>query len=201
MINDDRTTNIDDLLIPQPADSGAKSAAAKPAASKDKPMGIHVGGIAINDGSANFADFSLTPNFATAVQELNGAIGTIDSRQAKPASVDVKGKVDRYAPVTIKGAVNPFDPMASLDIATSFKRVELTTLTPYSGKFAGYRIRKGRLNLDLHYLITKGQLKAENKLVVEQLQLGEKVDSPDNLVKVDSRRSHLHARRYVEGSG
>lgn len=179
MINDDRTTNVDDLLIPQPPDSGAKTAAAKPAAGKDKPMGIHIGGIAINDGSANFADFSLTPNFATAVQELNGAIGTIDSRQAKPATVDVKGKVDRYAPVTIKGAVNPFDPMASLDIATSFKRVELTTLTPYSGKFAGYRIRKGRLNLDLHYLITKGQLKAENKVVVEQLQLGEKVDSPD----------------------
>ena len=49
----------------------------------------------------------------------------------------------------------------------------------YSGKFAGYRIRKGRLNLDLHYLITKGQLKAENKVVVEQLELGEKVDSPD----------------------
>ncbi|MGE1092227.1 DUF748 domain-containing protein [Pseudomonas zeae] len=178
MINDDRTTNIDDLLIPQPADSGTKSAAAKPA-SNEKPLGIHIGGIAINDGSANFADFSLTPNFATAVQQLNGQIGTIDSRQAKPASVDIKGKVDRYAPVTIKGAVNPFDPMASLDIATSFKRVELTTLTPYSGKFAGYRIRKGRLNLDLHYLITKGQLKAENKVVVEQLQLGEKVDSPD----------------------
>ena len=178
MINDDRTTNVDDLLIPQPADSGGKTAAAKPA-SKDKPLGIHIGGIAINDGSANFADFSLTPNFATAVQQLNGQIGTIVSRQAKPATVDVKGKVDRYAPVTIKGAVNPFDPMASLDIATSFKRVELTTLTPYSGKFAGYRIRKGRLNLDLHYLITKGQLKAENKVVVEQLQLGEKVDSPD----------------------
>ncbi|TPG74892.1 DUF748 domain-containing protein [Pseudomonas arsenicoxydans] len=178
MINDDRTTNIDDLLIPQPPDSGAKTPAAKPASS-GKPLGIHIGGIAINDGSANFADFSLTPNFATAIQQLNGQIGTIDSRQAKPASVDIKGKVDRYAPVTIKGAVNPFDPMASLDIATSFKRVELTTLTPYSGKFAGYRIRKGRLNLDVHYLITKGQLKAENKVVIEQLQLGEKVDSPD----------------------
>ncbi len=178
MINDDRTTNVDDLLIPQPADSGAKSAP-KPAASKDKPLGIRIGQIAINDGSANFADFSLTPNFATAIQQLNGQIGTIDSRQAKPASVDIKGKVDRYAPVTIKGSVNPFDPMAALDIATSFKRVELTTLTPYSGKFAGFRIRKGRLNLDLHYVITKGQLKAENKVVVEQLQLGEKVDSAD----------------------
>ncbi|SFQ66790.1 protein of unknown function [Pseudomonas sp. NFPP07] len=177
MINDDRTTNIDDLLIPQPADSAPKGAA-KPAA-KEKPLGIHIGQIAINDGSANFADFSLTPNFATAVQQLNGQIGTIDSRQAKPANVDIKGKVDRYAPVTIKGSVNPFDPMAALDIATSFKRVELTNLTPYSGKFAGYRIRKGRLNLDLHYVITNGQLKAENKVVVEQLELGEKVDSPD----------------------
>ena len=178
MINDDRTTNVDDLLIPQPANSGAKPAA-KAAASNEKPLGIHIGQIAINDGSANFADFSLTPNFATAIQQLNGQIGTIDSRQAKPASVDIKGKVDRYAPVTIKGSVNPFDPMAALDIATSFKRVELTTLTPYSGKFAGFRIRKGRLNLDLHYVIIKGQLKAENKVVVEQLQLGEKVDSAD----------------------
>ena len=173
MINDDRTTNVDDLLIPQPADKSAKPA------SKEKPLGIRIGQIAINDGSANFADFSLTPNFATAIQQLNGQIGTIDSRQAKPATVDIKGKVDRYAPVTIKGSVNPFDPMAALDIATSFKRVELTTLTPYSGKFAGFRIRKGRLNLDLHYVITKGQLKAENKVVVEQLQLGEKVDSAD----------------------
>lgn len=179
IINEDRTTNINDLLIPQPAGAPATSQAKPAAASNDKPLGIHIGQIDINDGSANFADLSLTPNFATAIQQLNGQIGTIDNRKPVPAKVDVKGKVDRYAPVTIKGALNPFNPLASLDIATSFKRVELTTLTPYSGKFAGFRIRKGRLNLDLHYLITNGQLKAENKVVVEQLQLGEKVDSPD----------------------
>ncbi|WP_409289741.1 DUF748 domain-containing protein [Pseudomonas sp. KCJK8927] len=179
IINEDRTTNIDDLLIPQPANAPA-SAKAKPAGGgSDKPLGIRIGQIDINDGSANFADLTLTPNFATAIQQLNGQIGTIDNRRPSPAKVDIKGKVDRYAPVTIKGALNPFNPLASLDIATSFKRVELTTLTPYSGKFAGFRIRKGRLNLDLHYLITNGQLKAENKVVVEQLQLGEKVDSPD----------------------
>lgn len=179
IINEDRTTSVDDLLIPQPADAPA-SKPAKPAnAAASKPLGIHIGQIDINDGSANFADLTLTPNFATAIQQLNGQIGTIDNRKPAPAKVDVKGKVDRYAPVTIKGALNPFNPLASLDIATSFKRVELTTLTPYSGKFAGFRIRKGRLNLDLHYLITNGQLKAENKVVVEQLQLGEKVDSPD----------------------
>ncbi|MEE4814597.1 DUF748 domain-containing protein [Pseudomonas alliivorans] len=184
MINDDRTTNVDDLLIPQPEDgkpTATSNANAKntPKAPKENPLGIYVGEVNIKDGSANFADLTLTPNFSTAVQQLNGRIGTIDNRQSKPAPVNIEGKVDRYAPVTIKGSLNPFDPMASLDIATSFKRVELTTLTPYSGKFAGFRIRKGRLNLDLHYLITNGQLKAQNKVLVEQLQLGEKVDSPD----------------------
>ncbi|MEE5125953.1 DUF748 domain-containing protein [Pseudomonas alliivorans] len=184
MINDDRTTNVDDLLIPQPEDgkpTATSNADAKntPKAPKENPLSIYVGEVNIKDGSANFADLTLTPNFSTAVQQLNGRIGTIDNRQSKPAPVNIEGKVDRYAPVTIKGSLNPFDPMASLDIATSFKRVELTTLTPYSGKFAGFRIRKGRLNLDLHYLITNGQLKAQNKVLVEQLQLGEKVDSPD----------------------
>ncbi|MCI0911722.1 DUF748 domain-containing protein [Pseudomonas putida] len=179
IINEDRTTNVDDLLIPQPADAPAPNEAKPASPAGSKPLGIRIGQISINDGSANFADLTLTPNFATAVQQMNGQIGTIDNRKPAPAKVDIKGKVDRYAPVTIKGALNPFNPLASLDIATSFKRVELTTLTPYSGKFAGFRIRKGRLNLDLHYLITNGQLKAENKVVVEQLQLGEKVDSPD----------------------
>ena len=172
VINEDLTTNVSDLVIPQPADPKAKAEAA------GNPLGIRIGQIDIKDGSANFADFSLRPNFATAIQQLNGKIGTINSRAPKPASINIAGKVDRYAPVSIKGSLNPFDPLESLDIATSFKRVELTTLTPYSGKFAGYRIRKGRLNLDLHYRINRGKLNAENSVVVEQLQLGESVDSP-----------------------
>ncbi len=176
IINEDRGTNVSDLLIPQPA-APASPAAAKSAAGK--PLGIVIGGITLKDGSANFADLSLRPDFATAIQQLNGQIGRIDSRQPKPAKVAIQGKVDRYAPATINGSLNPFDPLASLDMAVSFKQVELTTLTPYSGKFAGYRIRKGRLNIDLHYQIKQGQLTAENKVLLEQLELGEQVDSPD----------------------
>ncbi len=176
IINPDLTTNINDLLVDrsEPADGSAQ---VQPSASE--PLAIRIGGIAIANGSANFADFSLRPPFVTAVQSLNGRIGTLDNRAQKAASVDIAGKVDQYAPVSIKGSLTPFDPLQSLDIATSFRQVELTTLTPYSGKFAGYRIRKGRLNLDLHYRIQQGQLNAQNKVVLEQLQLGEKVDSPD----------------------
>lgn len=170
MINEDHSTNISELIVPQPASSKDDSG---------KALAVRIGGIAINGGSANFADFSLTPNFATAIQQLDGQIGTLDNQRPLAASVDISGKVDRYAPVSIQGQLTPFDPLNSLDIATHFRNVELTTITPYSGKFAGYRIRKGRLNLDLHYRIEQGQLNAENKVLVENLQLGEKVDSPD----------------------
>ncbi|MFK3943365.1 DUF748 domain-containing protein [Pseudomonas monteilii] len=180
MINEDRSTNIDDLLIETPSEK-AQRQQARTSAPSEPALGIHIGRTLIKDGAANFADFTLTPFFATAVQQLHGTIGTIDNRRAEPARIDIEGKVDRYAPVAINGKLNPFDPMASLDIAAGFRRVELTTLTPYAGKFAGYRIRKGRLNLDLHYVITQGRLVAENEVVVEQLQLGERVDSPDAL--------------------
>ncbi len=173
VINENLTTNVSELVVPQPATPNEDKADA------GKPLAIRIGGVTINDGSANFADFSLTPNFATAIQQMNGRIGVLDNQKPQAASVDIQGKVDRYAPMSIKGKLTPFDPLNSLDIATRFKNVELTTITPYSGKFAGYRIRKGRLNLDLHYRIEKGQLNAENKVLVENLQLGERVDSPD----------------------
>ncbi|PRB80282.1 hypothetical protein CQ007_13965 [Pseudomonas sp. MYb185] len=172
IINRDMSTNFSDLLVSQPAGEASDS-------DSSEPMAIRIGGVSITNGSANFADFSLRPNFATGIEQLNGHVGTLDNQSPRAAAVDLSGKVDRYAPVTIKGSLTPFDPLNSLDIATSFQNVELTTLTPYSGKFAGYRIRKGRLNLDLHYQIDQGQLKADNRLVLEDLQLGERVDSPD----------------------
>ena len=170
IINEDLSTNVKELLIPQPPAPAPQQ--------PGKPLHLLIGGVEIKDGSANFADFSLTPDFATAIQQLNGRIGTLDNQSNESASVDIRGKVDRYAPVSVKGRLTPFSPLEQLDIATRFQRVELTTLTPYAGKFAGYKIRKGRLNLDLHYRINKGQLDADNRVLLEDLQLGERVDSP-----------------------
>lgn len=173
IINSDLSTNIDALRVPRPAEPEAISS--------EPPVGLRIGGIRINDGSANFADFSLRPNFATAIEQINGQIGTLDNQRNIAARVDLKGRVDRYAPVSIEGSLTPFSPLESLDIRTRFQQLELTTLTPYSGKFAGYRIRKGRLNLDLHYRIEQGRLNAENTVLLEDLQLGEQVDSDDAL--------------------
>ncbi|MDN3237816.1 DUF748 domain-containing protein [Pseudomonas sp. WAC2] len=170
IINEDLTTNFRQLLIPQPKDE---------APDDTTPLTLHIGGIHVVNGSANFADYSLTPSFITAIQELNGQIGTLDTKASDPAEISLTGKVDRFAPVNIKGRLNPLDPLNKLNVTAAFRHVELTTLTPYSGKFAGYAIRKGRLDLDLNYRIDNSKLDAQNHLVLDQLELGERIDSPD----------------------
>lgn len=170
VIDENLQSNFSKILVPQPA---------SPDSGNSAPFNFRIGEIQIEQGSAHFADFSLQPHFATAIHKLDGRIGTLASGSQAPTPVDLRGAVDNYAPVSINGQLTPFDPMQQLDITTEFKNVELTALTPYSGKFAGYRIQKGRLNLALHYQINQGQLNASNSVVLEQLQLGEKVDSAD----------------------
>ena len=91
-INPDLTTNINDLLIEQPPGSAGDRPAEESKTSE--PLAIRIEGISINDGSANFADLSLRPPFITAVQELKGAIGTLDNQRQTAASVDIQGKVE-----------------------------------------------------------------------------------------------------------
>ncbi len=57
----------------------------------------------------------------------------------------------------------------------------MPTFSPYSGKYIGYAIEKGKLSVDIHYHVEKGELTAENNVFLDQLTLGEKVESPDAL--------------------
>ncbi len=140
---------------------------------------ITIGKVTIKDGSANFADRSLMLNFATGIHELNGVISGLSSKKDGRASVLIEGQVDNYAPVKIEGEINPLSSEAYTDIAVLFDSISLTTFTPYAGHFAGYKIEKGKMSLDLHYKLDNRRLKAENKILLEQLTLGKRVESPN----------------------
>ncbi len=148
-------------------------------ASSAPGMAVAVGAVRIEDGSANYADFWIQPHFAVGIQGLNGSISGVSSDPHSRAKVDLQGKVDRYAPVHIWGEVNPLAATTYSDIKMSFKGVELTSVTPYSGHFAGYKIEKGKLSVDIGYKIENRQLTAEHRFVIDQLELGDRVESPD----------------------
>ncbi|GAB1044793.1 MAG: DUF748 domain-containing protein [Shewanella algae] len=195
MITEDQRTNIGELIRAEPpGDNSAAQSQTKQSqaeapqqtaakekintkASADKALKLDIGSIAINNGSAYFADNSLTPNFASGIEALEGKISQLSSTPGTKASVDIKGKIDKYAPVTLRGEVNPLLEKPYLDLDLVFKSVELTSVNPYSGTYAGYYIDKGQLSLALNYQLEDNQLKGDNHLVIDQLKLGKPSDS------------------------
>jgi uncharacterized protein involved in outer membrane biogenesis len=151
----------------------------RPKATQRAALPIEIALVRIEKGRMDFSDLSIEPHFVAGIQELNGTIKGLSGRQDARAAVDLAGQVDRYAPVKIDGQVNYFAATSFTDVKMSFKNMELTTFSPYSGKFAGYRINKGKLNVDLNYKIDDQKLDANHRVVINQLGLGEKVDSAD----------------------
>ncbi len=135
--------------------------------------------VTLTGGSALFADYSITPSFATGIVDLDGTISGLSSQPNSRAKVQLAGKVDRYAPVDITGEVNLFAAAKYSDIALNFRNMELTTFNPYSGKFAGYNISKGKLSTELRYKIEDRKLDAQHHIVVDNLEFGDKTDSKD----------------------
>lgn len=178
VINKDRTTNIGDLVVDQSKTAKQNSAkTSSTAAGDNKPFALKVRNISFIDGSAFFADNSLTPNFASGIEQLHGSIGHVSSIPGTKASVDISGSIDRYAPVKVKGEINPLLEKPYLDLDVLFKSIELTTVNPYSGTYAGHYIDKGQLTLALNYKLENNQLQGSNHVVVDQLKLGKASDS------------------------
>jgi len=155
----------------------ATSAAAAPTAAPAMPMSIKR--IVLKSGQANFADLSVMPNFATGIQNLEGTVLGLSSKTNSRAKVDIRGSVDAFAPVSISGEVNVLSAALYTDLAMSFKNIELSTFNPYSGKFAGYNISKGKLTTDLHYKVDGRKLDAQHHIIVDQLEFGDKTESKD----------------------
>jgi hypothetical protein len=55
--------------------------------------------------------------------------------------------------------------------------MELTTFNPYSGKYAGYSISKGKLTTELHYKVENRKLDAQHHIVLDQLEFGAATES------------------------
>jgi hypothetical protein len=114
---------------------------------------------------------------AEVIGDLNGHISGLSSSEQGEATVELKGSLDGYAPVVLAGTLRPFAEKPFIDLGLSFDGVDLVRLTPYSGTYAGYAIDRGILNLDLHYALDDNRLNGENSVVIQQLKLGEKIDS------------------------
>lgn len=143
-----------------------------------RAMEITIGRVILADAAANFADFSLPLPFETKIVELNGSLSTISSSSSEPSEVSLEGRVDEYGSVTVSGTVTPLVPALNTDLEVEFRNVEVPKFSAYTIPFAGREIASGRLDLDLGYKVADGALMGRNKIVLRELELGEKVPHP-----------------------
>lgn len=186
VIAQDSSLNVNKVLRIEPEVEAREGEPAPPEKKKsDKPavrepaFPMRIRTVQLIDGSANFADYSIEPSFATGILELNGRVTGLSSDPSSRAEVKLDGKVDKYAPVDITGEVNLFSAALYTDVAMNFRNMELTTFNPYSGKFAGYNISKGKLSTELRYKVEDRKLDAAHHIVLDNLEFGDKTDSKD----------------------
>ncbi|HEY4146541.1 DUF748 domain-containing protein [Pinirhizobacter sp.] len=168
---------------PAPAASTAQVAQAAPASASSAPAGpppeIQIGQLTVSRGQLNYTDNFIKPNYTANITQLKGKVGAFGTAAGNPpAELNLDGQLDANAPVDIAGSINPLAPVAFLDIKAKADGVELTHLSPYSGKYAGYPITKGRLNVDVHYLLDQGKLTADNHIFIDQLTFGDRIEGP-----------------------
>ncbi|MFM4711970.1 DUF748 domain-containing protein [Aeromonas veronii] len=173
-INEDGTTNLQQLLLPQPAATNSPHATA---GSKAPDFRFTIDQLRTEQGNLRFADRSLSQDFVADIASLGGQSRHISNIPGQRSDLAFNGKVDRYAPVTIRGGTNLLVANPILDIAVAFHNLELTTFTPYSGTYAGYAIDKGQLSMKLHYKLEGNRLEGDNDITIKKLQLGEKIKS------------------------
>lgn len=181
IINPDKSLNFKRVLRrpAEPAPTPELTQKTASTTSSTETFPINIDAIRVSDAKLAFADLSLTPQFGTNIHSLNGVINGLSTQAGKVAQMELDGKVDEYGSAHISGSLQPFNATEYTDIKLAFVNIDMNRLTPYSGKFAGRRIDAGKLSVDLEYKIKQQQLVGTNKFVINQLKLGEKVESTD----------------------
>jgi len=142
-----------------------------------KPLQVTLRRLRVENGTLDFTDRSLDTPFAVTIRELSGALTGLSTARADPARVQLQGRVAKYGSAHIRGTVNLQEPKALADVTATFRNLDLAEFTPYTAKFAGYRIASGRLSAALRYRVRNGGLAGSNQLTIEKMQLGERVES------------------------
>jgi uncharacterized protein involved in outer membrane biogenesis len=181
VVQPDGSTNVARALRLEPGKEGKPApvtASALPATPASAPD-ITLAKVGITGGRLSFIDRSVQPNAALVLSDLEGSYLGLSSRPEAASKVDFKGKAGGLAPITITGHAMPLRHDLDTDVALKILGADLTDFTPYTGKYLGYTVQKGKLDVDARLRIDHRNLTSENAVKLDQFYLGDKVQSPD----------------------
>jgi len=183
-INPDGTLNVQQVVeaekpaTPSPPAQPAQQAQASATTGKEA-QDINIEKITLQGGRVDFSDYTIKPRYSTQLKNLGGRISGLSLGKNKTADVELRGKIGSDVPFEIVGKINPSSDNFFVDLSANLRNLDLSPMTPYSGKYLGYKIEKGKFSLEIKYLIVKKKLESQNKIFFDQFTLGDKIESKD----------------------
>ncbi|MDQ1330244.1 MAG: hypothetical protein QG578_507, partial [Thermodesulfobacteriota bacterium] len=174
IVNSDGKLNLSNVVKQDEVEQVPEKVEEKKSAGK-----ISIGRVSLNNCNIRFIDRSINPHYSTELSGINGSVSGLTSMETETAKVELSGSLDNTSPLIITGRINPLKDDLFVDLHTSFKDIDLSPASPYSGKYVGHTIRMGKLTLDLKYLIDRKKLDSQNDVFIDQFNFGSSVDSPD----------------------
>jgi len=145
------------------------------------PMPMDVNLVQLLNFSGDFVDGSISPEYTTHLEITKGTVKGLSSDPSIRADFKIEGNIDQSAIIESAGQMNPMNALQYTKVDFSLKDFDLIPVSPYSGNYVGYKIAQGKLHLKLKYRVDDDRVDGDNSIYIDQLCLGEKVDSPDAL--------------------
>lgn len=178
VIRKDKSSNFSDILLEdKPAPKSPKTVSKAAAGQTAKPPSFKLDSLQIVDGASDFSDLSLILPFAAPIKSLDGGAQNFSSERNSLVKVELKGNAYELSPVNVKGEISPY--LGDYNVELNFIGMPMPLISPYMVQFAGYKVEKGKITLGLKYNVKQGLLTASNSILIDQFELGEKVDNPD----------------------
>ncbi len=163
---------------PAPPEAPPEAAATGTASAPPDEIGdfpIRIRRVRVERGSLDFADLSLNPHFSALIDDLAGTVSGISTDRNTRSQIALEGRVNEYGHARLSGSLNLFEPGERTSFRVQLRNLEVAQLSPYTIKFAGYRVASGRMAVDLNYRVNERRLQGDNKIVLDNFTLGERV--------------------------
>lgn len=138
---------------------------------------VSVGRFEVESAGVGFVDTTLVSTHNSQISEFDLVVDQISTDPTVLASFEFSGVVDGSARIAGKGTTLFADPSSQLDLDMSFKGYDLTSTSPYWATYLGRKLSKGQFEINSHYEVRDNQLEGTNDFKIDQLTLGEKVQS------------------------
>lgn len=176
--NTDNIHNVE-RIAKAPAAGGQQEATADAQQGEDSEPGFifRIGQLMLENGELAYTDRTLAPAFTTWFDELNGSVTGLSNISPQQGKVSIRGRGGGVADLDFEGTIGTLGTEDVSDLKLNMQELSLPALSPYFGRYLGYGVDSGKLNLNLDYEIAGSRIDASNLVVMDRLELGSAIAS------------------------